>query len=177
MADKIKVRISMTLDWAIAENYRQENPVMALSKTLRRDDRNKRHFKSVPYQDVQGVIETITQSKAYPSTIACFHLLVLTATRSGEARGMTWGECDLEAGLWTVPPIRMKAGEEFRVPLSTQAVEILRAQKARKNPSAFVFPSLRRKILSDNTLSKLLRDNGHQRTSTRLSGRVSDEWC
>ena len=159
MADKIKVRISMTLDWSISQNYRETNPVMALSKTLKRDDRNKRHFKSVPYQDVRGVIETIKQSKAYPSTVACFHFLVLTATRSGEARGMMWRECDIEAGLWTVPAIRMKAGQEFRVPLSSQAVEILTAQRARKNSSAFVFPSLRRKMLSDNTLSKLLRDN------------------
>ena len=158
MADKIKVRISMVLDWAIAQNYRETNPVMALSKTLKRDDRNKRHFKSVPYQDVQGVIETIKGSKAYPSTIACFHFLVLTATRSGEARGMMWEECDLAAATWTIPAIRMKAGEEFRIPLSTQAVAILTAQKARTT-SAYVFQSLRRKMLSDNTLSKLLRDN------------------
>src|SRR5690606_13014979 len=50
---------------------------------------------------------------------------ILTAARSGEALGATWGEINFDAKLWTVPPHRMKAGVEHVVPLSDAAVELL----------------------------------------------------
>ena len=53
--------------------------------------------------------------------------LAMTAARSGEVRGMTWAEVDLDKALWTVPAARMKAGREHRVPLTREAVELLRA--------------------------------------------------
>ena len=53
----------------------------------------------------------------------CFRFLVLTAARSGEARGAVWDEIDLRGQVWRVPSERMKAGVEHRVPLSRQALE------------------------------------------------------
>jgi integrase len=50
---------------------------------------------------------------------------ILTAARSGEVCGMTWGEIDLKDGVWTVPAVRMKASKEHRVPLTAQALELL----------------------------------------------------
>jgi integrase len=64
---------------------------------------------------------------------------ILTAARSGEVFGALWEEFDLEARVWTVPAIRMKAGREHRVPLSARAVEILR-QMEQNRLSALVFP-------------------------------------
>ena len=52
---------------------------------------------------------------------------ILTAARSNEVRGATWGEINLEERVWTVPPERMKGRKEHHVPLSRQAVEILRS--------------------------------------------------
>jgi integrase len=84
----------------------------------------------------------------------CF--LILTAARSGEVRGMVWSEVDLEAGLWTVPAERMKSNREHRVPLSNQALELLRAQP--RIPSVeHVFPSNRKGPLSDMALTALMR--------------------
>ena len=62
---------------------------------------------------------------------------ILTAARSGEARGATWAEVDLDKNLWTVPADRMKAGREHTVPLSDRAVAIL---KALPRTGAYVFP-------------------------------------
>jgi integrase len=64
---------------------------------------------------------------------------VLTASRTSETIGATWDEIDLEAGVWTVPASRIKAGKEHRVPLSDRAVAILTAQAAvREGPYLFV---------------------------------------
>ena len=50
---------------------------------------------------------------------------ILTAARSGEARGASWAEIDLEAGIWTIPANRMKGAREHRVPLSKVATRLL----------------------------------------------------
>ena len=72
---------------------------------------------------------------------------------------MSWEEVDLDGGLWTVPASRMKAGREHRVLLSIRAGEIL-AEAGELRESDLVFPSATGRRMSDNTLSKLLRDLG-----------------
>ena len=57
---------------------------------------------------------------------------MLTAARSSEARGATWPEIDLEARVWTIPAARMKMHRDHDVPLSGQAVALLRRMKAEK---------------------------------------------
>ncbi len=57
----------------------------------------------------------------------CLEFVVLTACRSGEARGARWSEIDLTAKLWTIPPERMKAGKPHRVPLSAETLAVLEA--------------------------------------------------
>jgi integrase len=82
--------------------------------------------------------------------------LAITVARSGEVRGMTWAEVDLDAGLWTVPAGRMKAGREHRVPLTAEAVTLLRGL-LRMQGSEYVFPAARGGMLSDMSLSATMR--------------------
>ena len=96
-------------------------------------------------------------SNATPSAKLAFELLVLTATRSGEIRGARWEEIDLEGRVWIVPANRMKAEIEHRVPLSDRAIAVLK--EAGPQADGLVFPSINGRALSDNTLSKLLREN------------------
>jgi integrase len=71
---------------------------------------------------------------------AALEFAVLTAARSGEVMGATWGEFDLDKALWTVPANRMKGGREHRVPLSPRALELLRQRwHSEVSPSAYVF--------------------------------------
>lgn len=84
----------------------------------------------------------------------CF--LILTGARSGEVRGVTWDEFDLRAALWVVPAERMKAGKEHRVPLSRQALDLLRAQP-REPLVDHVFPSQRKGPLPDMALTAVMR--------------------
>ncbi len=91
--------------------------------------------------------------------------LTLTASRSGEVRGMTWDEIDFgpegaatlaTTATWTVPASRMKAGRAHRVPLTPEAVAILKALPRRKD-SPYVFHALKGGQLSDMTLSAVMR--------------------
>ena len=69
---------------------------------------------------------------------------ILTAARSGEVRGATWAEIDLDAAVWTVPGERMKAGKEHRVPLSPAVVKLLNALP-RMAGTDLVFPGAARR--------------------------------
>lgn len=85
---------------------------------------------------------------------------ILTAVRSGETRGATWNEIDLEGKVWTIPAERMKAGKEHRVPLSDRAAAILTDMKTRAI-NDLVFPGAKgNSSLSDMTLAKALKAAG-----------------
>ena len=84
---------------------------------------------------------------------------VLTAARSGEVRGATWAEIDLDTKLWRIPAQRMKAGREHVVPLTAGALAVLEAVKPLTGgkPDAAIFPGKRNQPLSDMSLSAVLR--------------------
>ena len=86
--------------------------------------------------------------------------LILTASRSGEVRKARSDEVDLETATWTVPADRMKMQREHRVPLSERALQVLAEAREWADGSGLIFPSVTGRPLSDNTLSKLLREQG-----------------
>ena len=175
-AQRVRQRISAVMKAAIADGHRLDNPAGdALTAALPKGGQNKRHQRALPHREVAAALETARRSKAQTPTKLAFEFLVLTAARSGEVRLMTWDEVDTEDRLWTVPGSRMKAGREHRVPLSGQAAEVLaEAEELRQNE--LVFPSATGRRMSDNTLSKLLRDLGVDAVphGFRTSFRV---WC
>lgn len=83
-------------------------------------------------------------------------LLTLCACRSGEVRGATFDEFDLDAKLWTIPAARMKASREHRIPLTDEAVALIRALP-RLVGSPYVFAAPRGGMLSDMSLSAVMR--------------------
>lgn len=84
---------------------------------------------------------------------------ILCASRSGEVRGAEWSEIDLTAGVWTIPANRMKAEREHRVPLTDDAMTLLKALP-RSDDTNLVFPNAKYKPLSDMTLTSVLRRMG-----------------
>ena len=122
----------------------------------------KADLRALPYQDVAAALDTVEASPASLAAKLCLRFLILTAARSGEARGTTWDEISFEAREWRIPANRTKAGAEHRVPLSAPAIEVLFRARALQDGSGLVFPSPRRegKELSDMTLTKVLRSTG-----------------
>lgn len=158
---RVRRRIGVVMKWAVAQNYRGDNPAGdAISAALPKSNGPIGHFRALPYSEVGAAIEKIRQSEAYLGTKLGFEFLVLTATRSGEVRGARWNEIDLEGHVWIIPGERMKTGREFRIPLSSRAVEILHEAAEIADGSGLVFPSQTGKQIPGATFSNLSRENG-----------------
>lgn len=130
----------------------------AISDRLGPQPKNK-NYEAMPYPQVPAFMEKLTDKKTMGSL--ALQLAILTATRSGEVRGATWREIDFKDCVWTVPAERMKMKRPHRIPLSQEAIAVLKA--ARSMPGAntkaddLVFPGATGKPLSDMTLTKILR--------------------
>ena len=160
-AKRVKQRIQAVMLWAVAEGHRNDDPVAAIAAALPSAGAGRGHHRALPWREAGAAVRTVRESGAWPGTKLAFEFLVLTAARSGEARGAEWGEIDPDAAVWTVPASRMKAGRAHRVPLSGAALEVLRQARA-LGGDRLVFPGGRGGALSDATVSKLLRENGVQ---------------
>lgn len=158
---RVRQRIGAVMKWSVAQNYRSDDPTgPALTAALPKGNGRRQHHKALPYREVAAALHTIRQSGAHWSTIAAFEFMTLTATRSNEARRAQWDEFDLDAGVWEIPGERMKMQRPHRVPLSPRAIEILALAKTMTGGAGLVFPTARGKAMSDNTMSKLLREQG-----------------
>jgi integrase len=106
---------------------------------------------------------------------------ILTAARTGEAIGATWGEIDLTEKVWTIPADRMKAAREHRVPLSTGAMAVLtKAATLRTDQSdaAPVFPGGKAgKPLSNMSLLMLLRRMDRSDLTAHGFRSTFRDWC
>jgi Integrase len=159
-ASRLRGRIESVLDWATVRGYRQgDNPARwkgYMEKLL--PARNKvqgvKHHSALAYNDL-GVFMAELRKRNGMSARA-LEFAILTAARSGEVRGASWGEIDLEAQIWTISATRMKAGKEHRVPLSEEAVTLLKALPSIAD-KGYVFPAARGGQLSDMALTAVLR--------------------
>ena len=115
---------------------------------------------SLAHSEVGAAIRTVRETSAGPTTKLAFEFLVLTAARSGEVRGADWREVDWEKRTWTVPAARMKGKRLHRVPLSGGAMALLENAREMNGGIGLIFPSTKGKVLSDSTISKLVRENG-----------------
>ena len=160
-ARRVRQRVLAVLEYAAAKGLREPAPTSrAVSRTLPRQPRNDGHFAAMPYEDVPAFLAKVRERESMGRLALA--AVILTATRSGEVRGATWAEVDLDKGLWIIPGERMKAGKAHKVPLSKPALEIFRAAAdLRIAGSDLIFYGTNpRKPLSDMTLLKVLRDAG-----------------
>ncbi len=172
-ASRLRGRIEAVLDAAKARHWRVgENPArwkghLAILLPNPTKVRKVVHMPSLPWQEMPAFMPALLSQTAIAA--APLHMLILTASRAGMVRLMTWSEVDLKEKLWTIPGPRMKGGVEHRVPLSTAALRLLEdmaeerrlrlaARITRTTPAAdLVFPNSNGKALSDMTLTLLLR--------------------
>jgi hypothetical protein len=116
-ARRIRLIIKTVMAWAMAHGHVEVNPAgEIIDAALPPMPKVKAHFRALPYAEVAGAVEAVEASTSMPSTKRAFQFLVLTAARSGEVRGATWREMDLEKALWTISASRMKGRREHRVP-------------------------------------------------------------
>lgn len=160
-ATRVRSRIELVLSYAKAMKLRTgENPAVwrgHLDALLPKPTKlkNVRHHPALPYNQGAQFMAKLRTIKG--SSARALEFAILTATRSGEVRLATWSEIDLDAALWTIPAERMKAQREHWVPLSKQAIMLLKSLP-RIEGNNYLFPGIRDgKPLSDMSLSAIIR--------------------
>ena len=148
--------------YAIQTGRAERNPAVELQGAL--EPRRKKHFASLTEPaKVAELLRAIHGYSGAPATAAALKLAPILFVRPGELRAMEWAEVDLDKAEWNIPAERMKMRTPHLVPLSSQAVEILRELQPITSRSRFVFPSLRTasRSMSNNTLNAALRRIGY----------------
>ena len=159
-ANRLRLRIEQVLNWATVSGYRTgENPARwagHLSEILPKPNKIKKktHFKALPWQDIGSFMVELRKCQAM--TARALEWIILTACRSGEVRGATWDEIDLQNKVWIIPAERMKMKQEHRVPLCQDAIKLLKNLPKFKG-SNYVFTAPRGGPLSDMSISMLCR--------------------
>jgi integrase len=127
-ASHLRSRIEAVLDAATARGFRSgDNPARwrgHLEHLLPRQSKAVRHHPALPYSDVPAFMAALREQPSAAARALVF--CILTAARAGEVLGAKWDEIDT-AGVWTVPAERYKTGKAHRVPLSNQAMTLLRS--------------------------------------------------
>ena len=185
-AGRVKQRIHAILAWGWAHGYCQGNPVDVVDKLLPSQPSKAirvQHQPAMPWRDIPEFVKyNVNVEKNYDVTRAILLFVILTACRSGEARGMRWTEVDFENQIWTIPATRMKTKLPHRVPLCSQAIALL--EKLQVFQNELVFPSPRKGAeLSDMALTAFLRKQNApsdtpERVATAHGFRSSfRDWC
>lgn len=159
-ASRVRQRIEAVLDYATALGLRTgDNPARwrgHLDHLLPKPTKVRavKHHPALPHSEIKTFMSALAERTGVASQALRF--TILTAARSGETRGMTWDEVDLESGVWTIPAERMKAGKEQRVPLSKAAIECLGSPRER---GGHVFESEAKpgKAISDMSMTAVLK--------------------
>jgi integrase len=157
-ASRLRGRIESVLGWATTSGYRTgENPARwkghleNLLANTSRISRIKNH-PSLPWQQVGAFMLAIRAREGLAARALEF--AILTACRSGEARGARWSEFDLRDKTWTIPAERMKAKREHQIPLSDAALALLNSLP---KDTDVVFVGTKGQALTDMSLTSVIR--------------------
>lgn len=165
-ASRVRQRIKTVLDYAARHDWIEETALAKLARTMgdfkKRSDDDKEGHKAMPVADAPGFMARLRDKGAIGAKALQF--LILTGARSGQVRGATWDEFDLDRGLWITSRDRMKKRHsDHRVPLAPEVVTLMRSLH-REESSELVFPSPTKAgtPMSDNTLNKIMSDMGEE---------------
>lgn len=148
-AARVLSRIRIVLGWAKARKYRTGDNPAAWTDNMSHilPDRDKvvpvKHHAALPFKEIPAFIAKLVKCDDFAAP--CLLFTILTAARSGEARGAVWSEINFDECEWIIPASRMKAGKEHRVPMSPQASRIVaELDDGKRKPGELVFKSIRK---------------------------------
>jgi integrase len=153
-ASRVRQRLEAILDWAIVHGLRgADNPARwknNLERVLPSPAKISpvEHFSALPHQDLPQVFQKLRETDTLSAQLLVF--VILTVSRSGEARGARWGEMSIDRKTWRIPAERKKERRELSVPLADEAIELLNV-RSKFREGEFVFGT---KPLSDVAVSK-----------------------
>lgn len=179
-ASRLRGRIESILDWSRVRGYRTgENPArwkghLAMVLAMPSKVQPVEHHPALPFDDLAAFMELLRAQDGVGARALQF--AILTAARSGEVRGATWEEINIDEATWTVPASRMKAKREHRAALNEQALALLKATPGDKR-TGLIFPNTKGAKLSDMTLTAVLRRMGRSDITAHGFRSTFRDWC
>jgi integrase len=148
---KVKNYLTGIFAYAIAEGHIENNPVTGITPALKAVPPAK-HQRSLPFAMMGDFISAIEADQGHPVVKLGLTLLLLTMTRTGEVRFATWDEIDWSKRQWLIPAARMKMKADHLIPLSDQAITVLKQLQALTGHTRYI-------VRSPNTIDKPLSEN------------------
>ncbi|WP_242890518.1 tyrosine-type recombinase/integrase [Stenotrophomonas maltophilia] len=170
-AHRIMQNCGQVMRYAVATGRTDRNPVADLRGALA-PPMERHHAAITDPRELGGLLRAIDGYAGDASTRAALRLAPLVFVRPGELRHAEWSEIDFDAGEWNIPAHKMKMREPHLVPLSSQAVAILRDLQPLTGHRQYVFPGGRspKRPLSDNALTAALRRMGFDKETMTAHG-------
>lgn len=170
-AHRVKQRLGQVFRYAVATGRAQHDPTADLRGALSPIVGKARAAVTDP-ADVVSLLRAIDGYVGQPVTSTALKLAPLLFVRPGELRHMEWAELELDGAEWRIPARKMKMREAHIVPLSPQAVAILRELEPLTGRGCYCFPSLRTpdRPMSENTINAALRRLGYDKDTMTAHG-------
>lgn len=152
--------------YAIASSRAERNPAADLRMAL--PVPKKGHYSHLKASDLPDYLKNLENYDGALQTKLALKLLLLTFVRTIELRGAEWSEINFDAAEWRIPASRMKMRDPHIVPLSSQALEVLRELQGHNGNRQYLFPNQHKPsiFMSENTmLFALYRMGYHSRTT------------
>ncbi|MSQ54905.1 MAG: DUF4102 domain-containing protein [Betaproteobacteria bacterium] len=167
MAILLRQWSSAIFRYAVSTLRADADPAAALKGAVKRP--KVEHHKALGRADIPDFLKALENYGGYRTTAIAMRLLMLTFVRTGELRAAEWSEFDLDRAEWRIPAERMKMREPHFVPLSAQAVELLRELHTLTGGQRLLFPNYRRPkfCMTATTLNRALERMGY---AGRFSG-------
>lgn len=162
-AGRLRSFASRVFRYAVATARASDDPAHMLLGALV-PPKAKHHAAITDPKELGELLRAIDGYRGQPATLFALRLAPHVFQRPGEVRQMEWSEVDFERAVWTIPAQRMKMREVHAVPLSSQAIGILRDAQALTGSGKLVFPSIRSRTrpMSENTINAALRRLGYE---------------
>jgi integrase len=168
-AKRAKIKAGQVFRYAVLEGKVSSDPTASLRGALKAP-KGKHHAAVTDPVRMGELLRAIDGFSGQPVTLAALKLAPLVFVRPGELRHAEWAEFDLDAAIWRIPGAKMKMKAAHLVPLSTQAVAILRELQPLTGDGCYLFPGLRTasRPMSENTVNAALRRLGY--TGEEMTG-------
>ncbi|HGV9228876.1 integrase arm-type DNA-binding domain-containing protein [Citrobacter amalonaticus] len=160
-AKKVRQRCSEVFRYAIVTGRTEYNPAADLTSAM--SGHESKHYPFLTVEELPDFFKALAGYTGSPLVVLAARLLILTGVRTGELRGASWSEFDLEKAVWEIPAERMKMKRPHLVPLSTQALEIVQQLKVMSGQYPLVFPGRNdpRKTMSEASINQVFKRIGY----------------
>lgn len=164
LAHRVLQMSGQVLRYAVAHDLIERNPAADVKPSDTLKSRRKENYARLGEKELPELLRKIEAYQGGPYTRLAMQLMALTFVRTSELIGARWGEFDLQAAEWRIPPERMKMKTPHIVPLSPQAVEVLKVLHTLSGGRELLFPGERdhAKPMSNNTILKALERMGYK---------------